>query len=85
MLKISEDKKRDIKPLPLKVIPSKEAQRLFGIPELIFTYHWFCDMYLLKENSGIIRSGFTGDFYKNYKQYFTEYDSSNARLQDAHR
>lgn len=71
--KTLKDKREDIKLMPLTITPNVEAQKLFGLHPLIFTYNHDRDLYMVLEHSGIIREGFTGDFYRRYHNYFIDY------------
>lgn len=64
---------RDIKILPSKVIPTKEGLMLFGLIEAIYVLDYNNKIYSLQESSGIIRNGFTTEFYNNNQQFFTEW------------
>lgn len=70
---MSEDKRRDIENelLPYQVIPTEECLMLFGLIEAIYTLDYNSKVYLFKEGSGVIRNGFTVEFYNKYPQYFT--------------
>lgn len=63
----------DINVLPTRVIPTEQGVMLFGIIEAIYTLNPLNNIYILKENSGIIRNGFTVEFYRDNRQFFIEW------------
>lgn len=68
--KTYEDRKKDIKQYPKKIQFTEEGLRLFGMPDLIYELDFLTYNYYLIEKSGIIRGGFTGDFYLNFINHF---------------
>lgn len=57
--------------LPLEVTPTDQAVKMFGIMDATHKLNIVTNIYVIEEDSGILRSGFTTEFYLNNKTYFT--------------
>lgn len=60
--------------IPNFLKPTKKAQEYFGFYDTVFSYYLNREIFCIRENSGIIRSGFTLEFYLDFKTYFYETD-----------
>ena len=56
--------------LPNYIRPSRVAIAMFGLIDTNYSLDLVHNMYLVQENSGIVRSGISIEFYNKYRYYF---------------